>query len=791
MAAAQKPSGAARAFLRETFALYTATDRTSAELRAQLLMQLLRGTPTMMAANVVCGLCAVWALHANAGPVIWVWLVALFALVVTALSAWRRIRAAAPVAVSTGTFRRSALHAAALGSVWAVVPALWFASGDPNQQLTIAILASGTLAAGGFSLAPMPLSSIAYVGFVAVGSVIGLLAAREPELSVLSLLLLCYAAVVIAGAILIARQGEALLRSRLEQQRQGELVSLLLKDFEEQASDALWDTDADGRLVHASARLAKLMDAPAETLIGEHWLRWLQRHAKDTDGLGQAMLAGRAFRDERIEVNAGAGAGAGAEPRWWSVSGTPTGNDVGAVRGWRGVVADVTATVQADQRLRDLAHRDALTGLANRTSLHAALRDALASQRAGALLAIDLDHFKVINDTLGHSVGDEVLRHVAQRLRKAVRPDDLVARLGGDEFAVLLGPSASTSGSVSGSAPDAELQALAERLVELLQAPLVLPGRTLHVGASLGLATLGDGTLTVEEVMGNADLALYDAKGSGRGRVAAYNAAIGEWGRRRSAVEQALRDALRHGELELVYQPKVSLDGWQVRSVEALMRWRHGQLGVVAPAEFIPAAERCGLIHEIGRWALHRACAAAAKLEGRTVAVNVSPLQVMDHAFVDDVRSALQATKVDPACIELEITESVLLDDAGAAIEQLHRLRELGVRIVLDDFGTGYSSLAYLRRFPFDALKIDSAFVRESVQRSDVRAIVAMIVRLADELGMDCVAEGVETPAQLRLVTEIGCHEAQGFLVSRPVGLQTLRGQLAQWSERPASGAVH
>ena len=762
-------------YWRETFELYHAADRESGEIRARHLQQVLRLTPLMMAANVICGPLVVWLLRGHHGALFSGWLLASGALVVTASAGWWRARRRVHAVASRRAFRRATLHAAALGLIWGLLPAGWFADLAAAPQLAVACLVTGMLGAGAFALAVLPAASLAYAGLLTAFSLVALLRAGEPTFGAVAVLISCYGSVVVMAAMSVARRATALLRAQYEQARQNQLVSLLLRDFEDNAHDVLWETDREGLLLHASERLMALLDEPVPTSRGVPFFHWLDRHGASGAAVVAALRGGRPFRDLRLRIDSA------AATRWCAVSAKPHLLADGQVAGWRGVISDVTEQVNVAVQLHELAHHDSLTGLVNRVTLHEAAQQALDAADGGALPSIDLDHFKAVNDTLGHSCGDAVLCVVASRLRAIVRPQDLVARLGGDEFALLL------AGPVGGR----EAQALAQRVALALREPIEVRGRQLRVGASVGIAHLHTEVSGVEELLVNADLALYDAKASGRGRYASYSAQLGERSRRSGLMEQALCQGADAGQFQLHFQPKVSLHNWRISGVQALLRWHHPDLGPVSPAEFIQAAERCGQIHELGDWALRQACAAALQLPGLTVAVNVSPLQLQERHFVERVQAALAHSGLESGRLELEVTESVLLDDAEGAIEQLHRLRRLGPRIALDDFGTGYSSLAYLRRFPFDELKIDRTFVRELTSRSDARAIVHMIVRLATELGMGTVAEGVETTQQLEIISTSGCRAIQGYLASRPLPLHELVAVLNGWSERPALASVH
>jgi diguanylate cyclase (GGDEF)-like protein len=376
------------------------------------------------------------------------------------------------------------------------------------------------------------------------------------------------------------------------------------------------------------------------------------------------------------------------------------------------------------------------------------------------VLCLDLDRFKEVNDTLGHPVGDELLRAVAGRLRRCVRETDTIARLGGDEFAIV---------QISRTQPT-DATALASRIIEAIDAPFDIDGHRVAVGTSVGIAIAPTDGTDPDQLLKNADLALYRAKSDGRGTYRFFEQEMDQRMQARRKLELDLRRALVDGEFELHYQPFVNLDRNEVIGFEALLRWRHPERGMVSPAEFIPLAEETGLIVPIGEWALRRACREAIGWpDGIAIAVNLSAAQFRNRQLVQTVVNALAAAGLPATRLELEITESVLLQDAEAAREILLQLRSLGVRIALDDFGTGYSSLSYLRTFPFDKIKIDRCFIADlSTSAEAPLAILRAVTQLGATLGMTTTAEGVETEEQLALVRAVGCTEMQGHLFSPP-----------------------
>lgn len=760
--------------LRRTFELYADSDVESARIRAEHLSQLVRLTPLLMAANLIAGSLVWLAVGRSGGVWLVMWLSLLALMAVLGLAGWwgRRKRVAGQV--SSRGYRRGTWHAGLLGLCWGLAAAIWFAPAAPAERVLIATLVTGMLGAGAFALAMLPWASLAYTWLIVAGSLVALWRAGDPIFLAVAVLLLSYATVASFAAMALARQSTALLRARFSHARQQQVVSLLLRDFEENASDALWETDAAGHLVHRSTRLASLLGTTEERLGEVRLPQWFASRSHDAGPLLAAWALGRPFRDVKLQL------GRGEQARWWALSAKPIGpTDAvsGASSGWRGVIADITEAQQFENQLRMQAEQDGLTGLANRRSLMNAAQAAMSLGRPGWLLSIDLDHFKVVNDSSGHSTGDEVLRVVAGRLVALAEEGDLIGRLGGDEFAMLR----------LGTSPARAPQAMAALVIDKLSEPIEVGTKRLHVGASVGLARLDANVANVEDLMVNADLALYDAKRSGRGRLVVYANSLGAASRRMHTVEQALREGLVQGQFELHFQPKVDAQTLHAQGVEALMRWEHPVLGSISPGEFIPAAERCGLIHELGALALEQACLAARQLPELSVAVNVSPLQLMEPSFVESVQRVLARAGVAPSLLHLEVTESLMLEDAQAALKRLHALRDLGVQVALDDFGTGFSSLAYLRAFPFHTLKIDRSFVRSLTEHADARAIVNTIVQMAGVLGMRTVAEGVETDRELAVIRAIRCDEVQGYLVARPMPLPKLKDWLAG---RPVTGPV-
>jgi diguanylate cyclase (GGDEF)-like protein/PAS domain S-box-containing protein len=430
--------------------------------------------------------------------------------------------------------------------------------------------------------------------------------------------------------------------------------------------------------------------------------------------------------------------------------------------GWVITYEDVTERHKAEARVAHLAQHDALTDLPNRVLFREKMNEGLARVAADgtamAVLCLDLDNFKTVNDRQGHAIGDRLLRWVADRLRECVGESGTVARLGGDEFAVLqCGPQ------------PASAEHLARRLVDIVSRPPPFDDQLVHGGVSIGVAIAPVDGLEAEQLMKCADLALYRAKAKGRGGYEFFRSEMEEQASTRHLLETDLRGALEAGEFHLVYQPLVKLDSGELTGFEALLRWNSARQGPIGPAEFIPVAEETGLIVPIGEWVLRTACATAAQWPSSVkIAINLSPVQFRARGLASMVTSALAAAGLAPDRLELEVTESALLQDDAATIAILHQLRGLGIRVSMDDFGVGYSSLSYLRKFPFDKIKIDRSFVGTLGESAGSEAIVRTIASLGDNLGMTTTAEGIETAEQLELVRKAGCTEGQGYHFSRP-----------------------
>jgi diguanylate cyclase (GGDEF)-like protein/PAS domain S-box-containing protein len=468
---------------------------------------------------------------------------------------------------------------------------------------------------------------------------------------------------------------------------------------------------------------------------------------------------------------------------WVSSVYRPHLDENGAVIGVIGLVRDITGRKTAEQQVEYQAYHDALTGLANRRLFHEHLSLALAlAQRLHkfvAVLFLDLDHFKVVNDSLGHSVGDELLNHVARRLKGCVREGDTVARVGGDEFTIVIQDLSSRD----------EAGIVASKVLHAIAEPMEVSGHRLYVTTSIGITLYPEDGEDAEALLKNADTAMYKAKAQGRNTYQMASRELSRTTQERMAVENGLHLALEGGEFELLYQSQIDVETMDVVGMEALLRWVHPERGVILPEEFIGVAEDRGLILPIGEWVIREACREARRFrqEGQPffrVAVNISPRQFRDPALPSIVQSAIAEAGIDPRMLELEITENVAMEDVELTMSTLAQFRASGVTIAIDDFGTGHSSLSYLKRFPIDALKIDKGFVADLPDKFEDAAIVSSVISLANGLGLRVVAEGVETKEQLDFLRENGCREVQGFYFSYPVAAHEIRRTLTAEREK-------
>jgi len=515
--------------------------------------------------------------------------------------------------------------------------------------------------------------------------------------------------------------------------------------------------DADARLVFCNQRYIEMYRLSPEVVVPGCGLRELLEHRKAVGAFSGELE--NYIVDLRQDIAQGKTSNyvaKAADGRVFSLVRKPiTGG------GWIATHEDVTERQRAEERIVHMARHDALTDLPNRAMLRERLEHELKRVKRGeclAMLCLDLDHFKSVNDTLGHPIGDQLLKVVAERLRRCIRGPDTIARLGGDEFAIIM----------TGMDHPTDAVELAKRIRDSVTKPYDLDGHQILADISIGISLAPDDATEPDLLLKNADLALYGAKADGRGTHRFFEPEMDARMKTRRELDMDLRKALANAEFELYYQPLVNLQSNEITAFEALLRWNHPDRGVVSPAEFIPIAEETGLIIPLGEWVLRRACQETANWPTHIkVAVNLSPVQLKNRNFADVVINALKTSGMAANRLQLEITETVLMQNTFNTLATLQKLRALGIQIALDDFGTGYSSLSYLRSFPFDKIKIDRSFIKDLSNGTEPLAIVHAIAGLAKSLNIVSTAEGVETKQQLETVQSVGCVEMQGYLFSR------------------------
>ncbi len=555
-------------------------------------------------------------------------------------------------------------------------------------------------------------------------------------------------------------------------------IQLLLNQYDQEGSDWLMECDRDGRILRPNDRFCTAAGRSAEEMDGLR-LSLIFDPSPERDKLREIGLREEAFRDLVLPLTVH------GKKAWWSIAARPIYDRSGELTCWRGFMADVTRTREAEEKVTFMAHYDVLTNLPNRSLFNTTLSRAFNRRNNADLLAVlyvDLDHFKSINDTHGHGVGDDVLAEAGQRIERAVNANAMVARLGGDEFAVLLEKIDSRDDALTA----------AQAIVTAMDEPIMHKGQQLPLGASVGVAFAPDNGLTGEDVLQAADLALYDAKARGRRGASLFDPAMQEQVQERRSMELDLRAALRRGELAVHYQPLLDAQSGNTAGYEALLRWQHPERGMIPPDVFIPIAEDTGDIIPIGAWVLREALMEASSWpEDLFISVNLSPMQMRDEGLINTIVGALASSGVAPGRLELEITETTLMTDSEENLSLLHKIRGLGVNIALDDFGTGYSSLNYLRSFPFDKIKIDRCFVADLSKGDDSEAIVQAVIGLATKLNMRTTAEGVENEDQFANLREQGCSQVQGFLFSRakPANQLPHAGKRADFATRAAEVA--
>ena len=625
-----------------------------------------------------------------------------------------------------------------------------------GSQVIVASILSG-LGIAALGLVVIPACVTAWMASFVAGISYTLLIARDtlPFQHMLSIIFTL--GVAVFGVLTVARWAFGQIQTNADVGSQSESASLLLQEYEQRGVGWLWQVDSENRVSYISSRMTSLLGRPSSAILGHSLPSLLGGHAE----LGRVLLDKQAFNSLEMELKTARGA------RWISIAGDPIIDTAGRFEGFRGVGSDITEVRQTQERLTHLANVDVLSGLPNRGRvrqlLGEALRTAVTSNVPCAIMFLDLDGFKPVNDTFGHPKGDAVLKAVAKRLCDEVGGDGHVGRMGGDEFAIV----------VTDAQSRRKVEGLADRIIKAIAEPYMIDQTEIRIGVSIGCAFGPIDGATVDDLILKADLALYEAKDAGRGVAKYFSAELQSEQDDRVRLETDLRTAIAAKQFHLVFQPLVAAKNQKLIGFEALIRWNHPQRGLIPPPVFIPIAEECGLMVQLGEWVIEEAIKATASWpEPITVAINISPKQIVLPALPNIVSQALARYKVPGNRIELEVTEGVFLGDSNQTLDVLKRLRSLGVGIALDDFGTGYSSIGYLNKAVFHKLKIDGSFVREAGTRPENVAIIQSIVQLARSFRMTVTAEGVETAEDFERMRDLGCDTIQGYLFGRPLSYE-------------------
>ena len=714
-------------------------------------------------------------------PLLAIWAAGVLAIAIHSMHIDGKLAEVQARSLSRTEFVHHTANALVKGLIWAAPAALLVPYADSATNAWAWSYVAMLALAAAVSRHSAPLASVIFCAVVTCGWGAGIVASGHASFA---------AVIVLTGLFCVMGTLEGALatyQARLAEMgmdEKSQVVSLLLREYEDSDADWLFQLDKNRRLRSVSPRLAFALRRDLTELEGVSFIKLISGTAWETGKFSSSVhLLAEKLKDRESFSNLVVEVQIGGERRWWELSGTPMLDENGVYAGFRGVGSDVTAQQESSEKIAYLARYDTLTELPNRLMLHEALGDALRYAEKWrsrcAFLMIDLDRFKAVNDSLGHQVGDRMLAEVAKRLKALMGEGQLCGRLGGDEFGVVIKDAAEKS----------QIEKLAQSIIVRLSEPYKINDHLLYVGASVGSAIGPRDGHSVEELMRNADLALYRSKDAGGGEYCEYEPTLHASAEERRKLELSLRNALVNNEFLLHYQPVVDAVTEEVVSFEALARWHSADHGFVSPGKFIPLAEETRLIVPIGQWVLREACEEAARWPGHVkVNINVSPEQLIEPDFAASVVRALAQTGLAPERVEIEVTESVFLRDAGIARRALEQVMALGCQVALDDFGTGYSSLGYLRKLQFSTIKVDRSFVQGASQQSaESLAIIRAVVAMADSLKMTTTAEGVETIEEAEMIRGLGCTKIQGYYFGRPMTAEEARNLIRREDMRKSA----
>ena len=730
-------------------------DQASTPLRDVQLISRAQLAPFFAAANIIAAVLFAGAMHSSVSlPLMAGWILA-----VVGINGFMTMLARRQAITHIGRSGKRIPHwmmlsdVAARAAIWLALPMMVFAGLEPQSQIIAASIIAG-LGVAALGLVVVPTAAITWITIFVTALCVSLVIGRQtvPFENMISIIFVI--GVAMGGVMTVARWAFHQLKTNADVGSQSESASLLLQEYEKRGVGWLWQVDDEMRVTYLSSRMVALIGRPSSAIIG-HALPGLLGGQRE---LNDVLMEHQPFQNLEMQLESARGG------RWISLAGDPIIDHAGRFAGFRGVGSDITEVRQQQERLTHLANVDVLSGLPNRGRVRQlageVLRTATSSNVPCAIMFLDLDGFKPVNDTFGHPKGDAVLQAVAKRLVDEVGEFGYVGRMGGDEFAIIVKDAQSRTG----------VQKLANAIIQSVGEPYMIDQTEIRIGVSIGCAFGPIDGATVDDLILKADLALYEAKNAGRGVAKYFSSELQTEQDDRVRLESDLRAAIASKQFQLLYQPLVSAKDQKLVGFEALIRWNHPQRGMIPPPVFIGIAEECGLMMDIGNWVIEEACRTAATWpEPITVAVNVSPKQIQMPALPQVVSQSLARHKLAGNRLELEVTEGVFLGNNAATLDIMQRLRQLGVGIALDDFGTGYSSIGYLNKAVFHKLKIDGSFVREAGTREENVSIIKSIVELAKSFRMSVTAEGVETAEDFERMRDLGVDTIQGYLFGRPL----------------------
>ncbi|MEP1441736.1 MAG: EAL domain-containing protein [Hyphomicrobiales bacterium] len=748
------------------------SSETAGRIRASQIGALTSATPLMMLSNVTNATAIL--LFIQQGPfseLLPIWVTVVFFFSALGIYQWIKFRDRETYSVSLRAQKKFLQSSALFGSLWAFVPMFIYPYAEPGTQVLIIAITGGMLGGGAMSLCTVPKALVIWLVTIGSGCAIGLGIAGKPSDYGVMMLLACYFLMLLHSGRSLAMNYLNNLINAFKLEEKNDTISVLLKDFSENTSDWLWQSDENGTLIHGQEGFQTYLGTTPQCfcVIGDPSAPDFVK-IKGANVIKKYWLNREAFMD--VQINAFID----GKTRWVSIAGKPLYDIKENFIGFRGVASDITDKKEAEERIAYLAHNDALTGLVNRTHFSRAINEHLNSKTKRSLwgvMFLDLDGFKLVNDSKGHAAGDQLLEMVAKRIKALCAENDVVARLGGDEFAILCRSAKSIQGMTT----------FAEKLNHSIKQPYELEAdrNVSGISTSIGIALGDQGAASEESLLHNADLALYRAKREGKSTYRFFDLEMDHLERKRRLLEQDLREALVKDQLSVSFQPLVSANSKITEGFEALVRWNHPEHGDISPTEFIPIAERLGLINEIGHKVLFEACRYATNWPTHLfVSVNLSPQQFIDNRIVHSVHEVLKETGLEAHRLELEVTEGLLIENTENVTKVLNQLKEIGVSIALDDFGTGYSSLSYLLKFPFDKLKIDRSFILAIETDEMAKNVFAAIAKLGNILKLKITAEGVETQEQVKVLETYNCTHFQGFLFGRPLMIEEMPAFIMQ-----------